>query len=113
MVSFVKNGLPAALLEAEEELEPAGSSNIQSRQNLCGTQHQILDQNFDCINIFKFFSTARMGDIGKQEKTPMSVIRLNRFNWPRQASLDMAGSARIDELAMQKMMTKYVSCCSS
>lgn len=52
------------------------------------------------------FIAARMGDIGKPEKVPMSVIRLNRFNWPRQASLDMAGSARIDELAMSKMMTK-------
>ncbi|GAU91528.1 hypothetical protein RvY_03764 [Ramazzottius varieornatus] len=84
MVTFIKEGLPAAIQEAQEELEPSASSNIQSRQNLC----------------------ARMADIGKPEKVPMSVIRLNRFNWPRQASLDMAGSARIDELAMSKMMTK-------
>jgi hypothetical protein len=51
-----------------------------------------------------FYFAARSGEVG--QKSMMSVIRANRFNWPKEKSLEMGGSARMSEIAMGKLMDK-------
>ena len=67
--------------------------------------HRAVQSNLTRTSKFSaisYFFVAREGEI--PEKSMMSVIRANRFNWPKEKSLEMGGSARMSEIAMGKLM---------
>jgi hypothetical protein len=78
MASTIQDAMPTAFKEAEEEM--SGSNDIPSRQSLCSS--------------------------GPQQRSMMSQVRANKFNWPKDKSTEMGKAATISEVAMGKIMSK-------